>query len=155
MTLIRLGSPLDAETVLNDALGVDVAHGPLARRIACRKGVPGVSDDELVEMSFLLGVCYQKSGREDQALEAFEEALVSTDGQHWRARFHMALLSISNGWHEQSEKLLQDVLEHNPGHKESIAILAKLDERRKAEAIELEPPMPSDDGKPRGIGSRD
>ena len=151
-TLIRLGSPLDAESVLNDALGVDMAHGPLGRRIACKKGVPGASGDELVEMSFLLGVCYQKSGREEQALEAFEEALAKTDGQHWRARFHMALLSISNGWHAQSEKLLQGVLEHNPGHTESIAILAKLDERRKAEGMELKPPMPSDDGKPKGLG---
>ena len=151
-TLIRLGSPLDAESVLNDALGVDMAHGPLGRRIACKKGVPGASGDELVEMSFLLGVCYQKSGREEQALEAFEEALAKSDGQHWRARFHMALLSISNGWHAQSEKLLQGVLEHNPGHTESIAILAKLVERRKAEGMELKPPMPSDDGKPKGLG---
>lgn len=150
--LIRLGSPLDAETALNNALGVDAALGPLARRIALRKGAHGASDEDVVEMSFLLGVCYQKSGRDEQALEAFEEALASTDGQHWRARFHMALLSISSGWHEQSEKLLRSVLEINPGHQESIAILAKLEARRKAEGIELELPMPSDDGKPRGLG---
>lgn len=58
-TLLRLGSALDAETVVKEAL-------------ACDGGAHGASDEDLLELRFLLGVCYQKSGREEQALDAFE-----------------------------------------------------------------------------------
>ena len=55
-------------------------------------------------------MCYQKSGREEQALDAFERVLERTGGEHWRARFHMALISIANGWHDQGEaKVLSTV----------------------------------------------
>lgn len=145
-TLIRLGSPLDAESVLNAALNLDVAHGTMARRIATSNpdGPHGATKEELLEMSFMLGVCYQKSGREEEALAAFEDVLKRTGGAHWRARFHMALLSISNGWHEQGEELVRGVLEANPTHVESRAILAMLEERRAAVDNKLEPPDPDD-----------
>jgi len=47
-------------------------------------------------MAFLLGVCYQKSGRTREALAAFEEVLRESEG-HWRARYHTALLAIGGG----------------------------------------------------------
>ena len=85
-------------------------------------------------------MCYQKSGREESALDAFEAVLRRTDGEHWRARFHMALLSLANQWHDQGEALLRGVLERNPEHAESRRLLAMLEERREAEANRLVPP---------------
>lgn len=124
MTLVRLGSPLDAEEVIEDAL-------------ASRHSL---SDEEWLELHFLLGVCYQKSGREEQALDAFESVLERTGGEHWRARFHMALISIANGWHAQGEAMLRTVLEHNPEHAESLRLIAMLEVRRKTEQNKLVPP---------------
>ena len=126
-TLLRLGSPLDAERVISDAL-------------ECEDGAHGASEEELTELTFLRGVCYQKSGREESALDAFEAVLRRTDGEHWRARFHMALLSLANQWHDQGEALLRGVLEFNPEHAESRRLLAMLEERREAEANRLVPP---------------
>ena len=126
-TLLRLGSPLDAERVISDAL-------------ECEDGAHGASEEELTELTFLRGVCYQKSGREESALDAFEAVLRRTDGEHWRARFHMALLSLANQWHDQGEALLRGVLERNPEHAESRRLLAMLEERREAEANRLVPP---------------
>lgn len=124
MTLVRLGSPLDAEEVIEDTL-------------ASRHDM---SDEERLELQFLLGVCYQKSGREEQALDAFERVLERTGGEHWRARFHMALISIANGWHAQGEAMLRTVLEHNPQHAESLRIIGLLEVRRKTEQNKLVPP---------------
>ena len=124
MTLVRLGSPLDAEEVIEDAL-------------ASRHDM---SDEERLELQFLLGVCYQKSGREEQALDAFERVLERTGGEHWRARFHMALISIANGWHAQGEAMLRTVLEHNPQHAESLRIIGLLEVRRQTEQNKLVPP---------------
>ena len=63
-------------------------------------------------------------------MERRESVLVGAcAGEHWRARFHMALLSIGQGWHDQGEALLRGVLERNPDHADSQDILAKLVER--------------------------
>jgi len=66
--------------------------------------------------------------------------LKRTDGAHWRARFHMALLSLANNWHDQGEALLRGVLEWNPEHAESLKLIAMLEQRRKAEENRLVPP---------------
>lgn len=121
-TLLRLGDAIEAESALEDA----------------SKWVE--DGDERIEHTFLLGVCYQKSGREELASRAFDEVLRATDGAHWRARFHMALLAVSQGWFDEAIALLHDVVEANPEHAESLAILEKLIERRDAENNRLEPP---------------
>ena len=56
------------------------------------------------------------------------------------ARFHMALISIANGWHAQGEAMLRTVLEHNPQHAESLRIIGLLEVRRKTEQNKLVPP---------------
>ena len=126
-TLLRLGSPLDAELVLDEALS---DHEGDERA------------EEAVDTRFMLGVAYQKSGRAKEALDAFDWVLEATDGEHWRAKFHLALLSISEGYHDEAEALLEQVVEAEPGHVDSVAILEKLVERRRAEANELEVPDP-------------
>ena len=84
-------------------------------------------------------MCFQKSGREEQALDAFDEVL-HIDEDHWRTRFHLALLCISNGEYHDAEILLEHVLELQPEHADAGAILAKLHERRDAEEGRLEVP---------------
>ena len=115
-------------------------EGRLDEALACQGGAHAASEDELTEMTFLLGVAYQKSGREERALDAFERVLKSTDGEHWRARFHMALLSVSNGWFDQAASLLTVVLEQHPGHAQAAELLSKLRERSDAVQNKLVPP---------------
>jgi tetratricopeptide (TPR) repeat protein len=91
------------------------------------------------ETSFLLGVVYQKSDRAEQAQRAFASVLADDD-EHWRARFHLALLHVSQEAWGEAEAQLQRVLEQNPGHATAAALLGKLTERRAAEQNRLEPP---------------
>ena len=123
-TQIRLGSPLDAEPLLDEQLA---ALDREADGAAWR------------EAAFLLGVCYQKSGRPDKALSMFEDVLAD-DELHWRARFHTALLAIDEAEFEVAADLLLGVLATNPDHAESQRILDKLQERKEAELNLLEPP---------------
>ena len=58
-TYIRLGSVLEAEDVLEEAM-------QLAGATSCE-------DAQHREFTFMLGVCYQKSGRLDKAIDVFEE----------------------------------------------------------------------------------
>ena len=102
-THLRLGSPLEAEALLVELLA-RLGDGTQRQRDVWR------------EATFLLGVAYQKTGRvrsdgltssaagwcaahaprsllkqAEQAMDAFEDVL-SDDNNHWRCRFHMALL---------------------------------------------------------------
>ena len=115
-THLRLGSPLDAEELLLDKGVLDESQPAATRR----------------EAKFLLGVCYQKSGRAEQAMTMFEEVLGEDQG-HWRARFHVALLAVSEGEYSTAEELLEEVLESNAEHEEARKILDKLQERADAE----------------------
>ncbi|EOD24982.1 hypothetical protein EMIHUDRAFT_457641 [Emiliania huxleyi CCMP1516] len=159
MTLLRLGSPLDAEQTIVDALGVPrgVTGGEAARWCRARGGDAGCSSEEKscepapLEMAFLLGVCYQKSGRTREALAAFEEVLRESEG-HWRARYHTALLAIGGGRragaegrratapHDEGEAALRRVLACQPEHAGSLSLLARLEERQRALRNELQVP---------------
>lgn len=134
-THLRLGAPLDAEAPLEDALA------------ASDEGTPGHT-----ETRFLLGVCYQKSARPDEAMTEFE-AVIAEDDEHWRARFHMALMAVAEGLYDEAEQMLHDVFEINPSHADTIAILEKLEERRAAENNKLVPPG-ADEADPDQVGGR-
>lgn len=123
-TFIRLGSPLDAEEVLDEAIKL--------------AGTTSFEDITHREAGFLLGVCYQKSGRREKALEILESVL-QHDDTHWRARFHTALIVIEERRHEEAEEHLVEVLEHCPDHRQAKALLAKLNELREAAAGRLQP----------------
>ena len=123
-TFIRLGSPLDAEEVLDEAIKL--------------AGTTSFEDIMHREAGFLLGVCYQKSGRREKALEILESVL-QHDDTHWRARFHTALIAIEERRHEEAEEHLVEVLEHCPDHRQAKALLAKLRELREAAAGRLQP----------------
>lgn len=123
-TFIRLGSPLDAEEVLDEAIKL--------------AGTTSFEDIMHREAGFLLGVCYQKSGRREKALEILESVL-QHDDTHWRARFHTALIAIEERRHEEAEEHLVEVLEHCPDHRQAKALLAKLNELREAAAGRLQP----------------
>ena len=129
-THLRLGSALDAEDLLTDALDIEDRHLGM-------KGEPADGGAARRETTFLLGVVYQKSGREEQALSAFQSVLSADDG-HWRARFHLALLHISNETWSEAEELLDGVLEQCPGHATAADLLEKLKVRRDAEANRIE-----------------
>lgn len=131
-THLRLGDAIAAEEALDDARDIDDRHqamhgdppdGGLARR----------------ETSFLLGVAYQKSGREAEARQKFEAVLSEDDG-HFRARFHLALLCVSKCEYVEAESMLARVLVDSPDHATASDILARLRERRAAEANELAVP---------------
>ena len=123
-TFIRLGSPLDAEEVLDEAIKL--------------AGTTSFEDIMHREAGFLLGVCYQKSGRREKALEILESVL-QHDDTHWRARFHTALIAIEERRHEEAEEHLVEVLEHCPDHRQAKALLAQLKELREAAAGRLQP----------------
>lgn len=141
-TLIRLGNPLDAETLLAEALADHADE--LARRPAGEPAATELAEaappEVGVDLQFLLGVCQQKTGRSADALASFDAVLEATEGEHWRARFHLALLSIDQGFLAEAEDMLQGVLARQPGHADAARILAMLVERRRAEACELVPP---------------
>ena len=125
-THVRLGSYLDAETLLLETTEADSSertegNGP-ARR----------------DVDFLLGVCYQKTGRVGQARRAFRKVL-DADESHWRATFHLALTHCEEREWKEAEQLLYRVLKHNPDHPATNDILEKLKLRRDAEANLLEP----------------
>ena len=123
-THLRLGDPIAAEELLDEQ----------------RSGLSKESD-AWQETTFLLGVCYQKSGREEDAMTMFEEVLADDpEGKHWRARFHVALMAIKEGEYDAAAAMLLEVLEVNPEHAESERLLDKLHERADAEANRLEVP---------------
>ena len=135
-TNIRLGDYLAAEEILEDARDIEDRHlamkGPLPDGGAAR-----------VETEFLLGVCYQKTGREEQAKTMFGAVLKEDDG-HWRARFHTALLFLDEGEFDEAEDLLVSVLEDEPAHETAGQLLSKLRERKLAAANKLEVPLDGD-----------
>mmetsp|Transcript_8896 Transcript_8896/g.22780 ORF Transcript_8896/g.22780 Transcript_8896/m.22780 type:complete len:251 (+) Transcript_8896:86-838(+) len=125
-TLLRLGSTTEAERHLDDALSMEEAL----------VGDPRETDEGL-EVIFMLGVVYQRSGRERDAVEAFE-AVVGADEHHWRSRFHLATIAITSGGHEEGQELLEQVLEDEPGHEQTLQILAKLAELRQVHREDAE-----------------
>ena len=131
-THLRLGNPLDAETLLDDARDIEDRH-------VAMKGALVDGGAALRETRFLLGVCYEKSGRSDLADREFSYVLSADDG-HWRARFHLALLKVSQAEYGEAEELLTRVLEDSPGHATAADLLSKLVERRDAEANKLKLP---------------
>ena len=119
------GEPMaDTEEVLDEAIKL--------------AGTTSFEDIMHREAGFLLGVCYQKSGRREKALEILESVL-QHDDTHWRARFHTALIAIEERRHEEAEEHLVEVLEHCPDHRQAKALLAKLRELREAAAGRLQP----------------
>lgn len=139
-TDLRLGNALDAEECLEDARDIEDRHlamkGPLPDGGTARR-----------ETTFLLGVCYQKTGREDAAKDAFESVLKEDEG-HWRARFHMGLLRIAEGEYADAEELIARVLEDEPTHEKATELMGMLKERRLATENKLEPPVASDGAVP-------
>ena len=131
-THLRLGASLDAEHCLDEAL--DIEDRNLAMTSEPEDGGAARCDT-----TFLLGVCYQKSGRLDRAERKFNEVLASDD-DHWRSRFHLALLRIKGSDFEEAEELLLRVHELSPDHEKTIELLAKLKERSDAEQLKLAPP---------------
>ena len=114
-TLLRLGSTTEAERHLEAALSME----------------------EALEVIFMLGVVYQRSGRERDAVEAFE-AVIGADEHHWRSRFHLATVAIASGGYEEGQELLEQVLEDAPGHEQTLQILAKLAELRQVHLDDAE-----------------
>ena len=103
------------------------------------KGVPPDGGSAQRETSFLLGLCYQKSGRDEKAWTSFK-AVIAEEPSHWRARFHIALLQVQQGEFDEAEAMLQRVLQESPGHGTTTTLLKKLAERRAAVANHLRPP---------------
>ena len=135
-TNLRLGSYLEAESLLDEALDIE------DRQLAMTSE-PADGGAVRREVSFLLGVCYQKSGRLDRAERMFNGVLAADDA-HWRSRFHLALLSVKQGQFDEAEELLARVLDESPGHAAATELLGKLKERRDAEELKLEPPPAPD-----------
>ena len=130
-TNLRLGDALEAEKHLEDARDIE-------DRYIAMKGPPPDGGAARRETTFLLGVCYQKSGREDEAQRSFTSVLADDDA-HWRARFHMALLLVSRAEWDEAASLLERVLEDNPSHATAGEVLRKLNERRAAEELKFDP----------------
>ena len=78
-----------------------------------------------------------------QAQRSFESVLAD-DAQHWRARYHLALLRVAQAEWSDAEELLHRVLADNPAHTTAQELLGKLAERRDAELNRLKPPDPDD-----------
>jgi tetratricopeptide (TPR) repeat protein len=131
-TQIRLGSFMDAETLLDEALDIE-------DRVLVTTTEPADGGSVRREICFLLGVCFQKSGRLERAELMFNDVLAA-DETHWRSRFHLALLSINRAEFVEAEELLTMVLDESPDHAAAIELLSKLRERRSAEELKLEPP---------------
>ncbi|KAG8457204.1 hypothetical protein KFE25_000898 [Diacronema lutheri] len=88
-----------------------------------------------LEAQFLLGVVYQRTAREEMALDLLD-AVADADATHWRARFHLALTAAQWGMHEDARELLLQVQALNPTHEQTAAILRKLADLK--EAAELD-----------------
>ena len=92
------------------------------------------------ETLFMLGVVYQRSDREEDAIDAFE-AVLNADERHWRSRFHLATIAVRSAAYEEAEELLEQVLEDEPAHEQSILILAKLQELKEAQRLDAAIPV--------------
>jgi hypothetical protein len=77
-----MGSPLDAELLLREALADHVDEAARGGAAAVPTPAEATRADDL---RFLLGVCYQKSGRADEALTEFDAVRLAC-GQHARPR---------------------------------------------------------------------
>lgn len=134
VTHIRLGSPLDAEDCLREALDLEEAAKAMTGQYAsgCSKAHR--------EVRFLLGVVAQKL-QNFAVAEGQLSAVVAEDDSHWRARFHLALvrLSAAEPSFDDCAALLERVLQDEPGHLSAQQILDKLHERKAAEQIKLDP----------------
>lgn len=114
---VRLGDVLEAEPLLDAVLDETDGDGDgAAGSHADPEGAGGAAaaagaEDaatRAADAHFLRGVVYQRSDREQEAVDEFE-AVLALDETHWRARFHLALLALQWGMHEDARELLAQV----------------------------------------------
>ena len=82
------------------------------------------SDD--AEMLFVIGVAAEKRDEVLEAIDNFEAAL-EIEPDFWRPLFHLGKASMSVGMISDAHEYLQQVLELNPGHAPTLALMAKFD----------------------------
>lgn len=134
VTHIRLGAYLYAEDCLLEAMNIE-------DQFSATKAYPTDGGAARREIRFLLGVCYQKTAREENARRAFK-AVLEEDPEHWRAKFHVALFHMAAEEWDTAETLLCEVLAHEPDHPTASGLIEMLRERQLAEANQLKPEGP-------------
>ena len=67
--------------------------------------------------------------KRDEVLEAIDnfEAALEIEPDFWRPLFHLGKASMSVGMISDAHEYLQQVLELNPGHAPTLALMAKFD----------------------------
>ena len=78
------------------------------------------------EMLFVIGVAAEKRDEVLEAIDNFEAAL-EIEPDFWRPLFHLGKASMSVGMISDAHEYLQQVLELNPGHAPTLALMAKFD----------------------------
>jgi len=135
-------APIPTADVLDDAAeinGDDSENEGGGARLAPNLGEAAMRllEPMRLEAQFLLGVVYQRTAREELALDLLE-AVADADANHWRARFQLALIATQWGMHRDAHELLAEVKALNPTHAQTAAIMKKLDQLFEAEVLDKE-----------------